>query len=375
MNKTKVCVMTSVHPPFDVRIFYKECRTLAHAGYDVTLVVPHERDEVLDGIQIKAVSKPINRKERFLKTRRNVFNTALEINADIYHLHDPELLPFASRLKRKGSIVVFDMHENLPRAVLSKTWIRAEWRSIIAKAVRCGEKILLKNIPVIYAESSYKNDYPWISCFQDVLNMPDITAISHIDKSQKNDMFTVGYVGGVSEVRGSLMMLAAIKKLQAIGYSVRFDCIGPVSNKHLHQLESFIKDNKLENVNLHGYIIPKQAWQLIARSHVGLAVLKPIPNYIESYPTKMFEYMALGIPVITSSFPLYRRVVEDNKCGFCIDHDQPEQLAEAIEWIINNQEEAQLMGINGLNAARTKYNWDIEGEKLLDFYKKLSGRM
>jgi glycosyltransferase involved in cell wall biosynthesis len=369
-EKIKVCHLTSVHPPFDVRIFHKECKTLAKAGYDVVLIAGHGKDEFIDGINIKSIKKPLNRKERIIKTGWLVYKKALEENADIYHIHDPELIPYAKLLRIKGKKVIYDMHENLPKSILTKTWIKQFLRPILSTSVNLIERLLLKKVFVIFAEKSYKKDYVWVKKHEDILNMPDVENLFKL-KLTKKDKFTLGYIGGVSDVRGSLSTIEAMKKLKDKGYDVNLECIGPIEHYHEQEINHLIKKYNLDGLKLYGYLPPEKGWEIIAQCHVGLAVLKPIPNYYESYPTKMFEYMALGLPVIASNFPIYKEIIEKNNCGICVDPLNVEEIADAVKWIIDHPEEAKRMGENGRRAVEEKYNWEKEGEKLVNIYKEL----
>jgi glycosyltransferase involved in cell wall biosynthesis len=139
-------------------------------------------------------------------------------------------------------------------------------------------------------------------------------------------------------------------------------------------MESFVQRNNLTGIRIHGYQLPGDGYQIIARCHIGLAVLMPVPNAIQSYPTKMFEYMALGLPVIVSGFPLYREVVENAQCGLCLnDPAAPHELAEAIRWLLDHPQEAIAMGKQGQEAVTQHYNWEVEAEKLCLFYRQLRG--
>jgi len=105
---------------------------------------------------------------------------------------------------------------------------------------------------------------------------------------------------------------------------------------------------------------------------VGLSILMPIENYLESYSTKIFEYMAIGLPVITSNFPLYQEVVERYECGFCVDPADPQELADRITELSKNNELILEFSTNGIRAAESKFNWNREEQKLLAVYQTLT---
>jgi len=367
----KIVHMTSAHPAFDTRIFQKECRTLAQAGYDVVLVAPHTHDEIVDGVQIRAVPKPKGRIARFTKTSWQVYKTAVAEDADLYHIQNElELLFWGQMLRLKGNKVIYDMHENLLKSIPTKPWINPLFRPLVVFICMILERILMRKIPVIFAENSYIKHYPWVKKNITVLNMPLTSQLMQINET-KYSKPTLGYIGGVTPERGSIVTLDALKILKSKGYAVDWECIGPTDNAHRKEIGNIIKRYGLEGVRLRGYLLPSEGWPVIARCHIGLALLKPIPNYYESYPTKLFEYMALGLPVITSNFPLYRQVVEKERCGICVDPESPEETAQAVQYLLDHQDEAETMGRRGQIAAIEKYNWELEQKKLLHFYDSL----
>lgn len=363
MKRIKVCVLTSVHPAFDNRIFHKQCRTLAAAGYEVVLIVPHGQDEYVDGVRIRAVSKPKSRLRRVLRTTWQVYTQALKEKADVYHIHDPELLTWAQVLRFTGKPVIYDMHENVPKSIVSKHWINPVLRQIVSKLYNWVERVfLLNSINVIFAENSYTKDYNWKNGTV-ILNVPHLGSFPVWQG--KYDRPTVGYIGGVSRLRGSLVTARALNTLKERGYHVDWECIGPISNGHKREIMEIVGP---QGISIRGYMLPYDGWSIIAKCHIGLAILQPIPNYLESYPTKMFEYMALGLPVIASSFPLYREIVDGNNCGICVDPTNSTEIAQAIQWLIDHPEDAVSMGTRGQEAVRNKYNWSTEANKLLELY-------
>lgn len=362
--------ISSVHRSFDTRIFEKECRTLGDRGHRVVLVTPHPRTEVRNHIHIRALSQPANRFARMIFTARRAVTEALEIGGDVYHLHDPELLPWWKCMADPGMKVVYDMHENLSAQIRTKEWLPRAARPLISFVGGLFLKGLLDDIPVIFAERSYKEDFPWVDESVTVQNMPRLDRMDALQQPRFDDP-TIGYVGGVTRDRGSVVTLQALARLQQRGRRVEWECVGPVSERHRKKLEHLSRELGVEGVRWRGYLPPQEAWSRMARCHVGLAVLRPVPNYVRSYPTKLFEYMALGLPVVASDVPLYREVVEDVGCGVLVDPDDPEDVADGIARILEHDEESRQMARRGRFAVRDHYNWAAEGDRLLQFYERI----
>ncbi|MBN1908707.1 MAG: glycosyltransferase family 4 protein [Pirellulales bacterium] len=368
---TKIVHLTSVHPAGDIRILHKECRSLARAGYEVVLIAPEGRGEVVDSeVRIRYVSRRPGRIGRILGTTRRVLQAALEENAALYHLHDPELMPLVKRLGQRGAVVVFDMHENLPAAVLGKTWIPRGLRRLVAWAVRRAERWWLARVPVVFAEESYVACYPWIKRSIVVRNLPLLEELVPLQSARSPEP-ALAYLGVVAAQRGSLTILDALVELKRLGHEPTLECIGPAESRHQQELKTRISQLGLQNVRLHGYLPPAEAWRRIAPCHVGLAVLKRQPNLVESMPTKILEYMALGLPVVVSDFPLYRRLVDESGCGLCVNPDDPAAVAAAIARLLDDPTEAQAMGRRGRDAALAHYDWRSEASHLVEFYEQL----
>jgi len=369
----KVAHLTSVHPPYDTRIFHKECRTLKDAGYEVSLVAQNTCESEFEGVLFRGVPQARSRLKRILVTTRQIYSEARSLDANLYHLHDPELLPWGWLLYQQGKTVVYDMHENVPKSIMAKEWIPVALRRPIAWIIRNFERLLLIGIPVIFAEQSYYQDYTWIKSATTVLNMPLHTELLEISKFQSNQKkCKFGYLGRVADVRGSWVMLEALQILQGRGYQVGWDCVGGVSTDHVRQLRRYCDWHGLNDVHFHGFLPARQSWRIIAGCFAGLAVLQPVPNYIESIPTKIFEYMALGLPVIVSDFPIYRQVVNMDSCGLVVDSTDPRAVSDAIQWLLDHPVEARKMGERGRKAVCERYTWEKEAGKLLLFYDRLT---
>ena len=130
---SKIVHLTSVHPRYDVRIFHKECMSLSK-NWEVALIVADNKgDEICQNIKIYDVGKENGRFNRIFKTTKKVYQKALQLNGDIYHFHDPELLPVGKKLAQKGKKVIYDSHEDMPALLSEKEWITPFLRPLVAK--------------------------------------------------------------------------------------------------------------------------------------------------------------------------------------------------------------------------------------------------
>lgn len=363
--------LTSVHPRTDARIFLKMCRCLASAGHDITLVVADGLgDEKKDGVRIVDAGKPRGRLDRMLGATRRVLKHALALDADIYHLHDPELLPAGLALKRRGKCVIFDAHEDLPRQVLSKAYLHPAARRSVSVAVGAFERFACSRLDAVVAATPAiraKFSGMGISAV-DIKNFPMLGELD-ADVAWESKAKEVCYVGGIFASRGIREIVAAIGLTRS---GTRLRLAGNFIERDVRvEVEAMPGWARVEDL---GYLSRLGIKAVLARSMVGLVTLHPTPAYIESLPVKMFEYMSAGLPVIASNFPLWRDVIEGNDCGLCVDPLAPQEIANAIDHLVENPEMARRMGENGRRAVHERYNWNIEKEKLLALYANLSSK-
>ncbi|WHX26171.1 glycosyltransferase family 4 protein [Virgibacillus halodenitrificans] len=362
----KVCHLTSLHSPNDIRIFIKECSTLGRSNIDTHYVVPSEVSYTKDNVVIHSVKKEdTNRLKRMVSTTKLVYEKALEINADVYHFHDPELIPIALQLKSKEKKVVYDVHEDMPRSILSKYWIPKPFRKIIAYSFEKYENSKSKRFDYIIGATPYiANRFSKINPNTiDINNYPLLKELANKEPSLKKEK-QVCYVGGITPIRG-------ISNIVKVSNLVKGDIImaGNISGEELE------KEIKTSKVKYKGLLNREEVNSLLNKSVAGLVLFLPEPNHINAQPNKMFEYMSAGIPVIASNFPLWREIIEGNKCGICVDPEDPKEIANAIQWIFDNPEEAVNMGKNGRKAVEEKYNWEAESVKLINLYKVLERKI
>lgn len=368
--RVSVVHLTSAHPRYDTRIFLKECRSLALAGYKVSLVVADGRgDEVKEQVAILDVGKPAGRLGRMFSTTRAIFSKAVEMDADVYHFHDPELLLVGIKLKIVGKKVIFDAHEDAPQQIFGKPYLNKFSKHCLSWALRHFESWVCRRFDAIVTATPFirrKFDSINPRCV-DVNNFPMLGELS-CDLASANKLSQVCYVGGITSIRGIRELVNAMSLVKS---SVRLQLVGHFSEKRtaseIRGLPGWAAVDEL------GFKDRTGVRDVMAQCIGGIVTFHPLPNHIDAQPNKMFEYMSAGIPVIASDFPLWREIVIGNSCGLCVDPLDSEAIAKAIDYLASYPEEAKQMGANGKRAVQYIYNWKNEEAKLLALYRQVIG--
>lgn len=366
LNK-KVAHLTSAHSRYDIRIFLKQCLSLADAGYSVSLVVADGKgDERHRGVSIYDVGASKGRFDRMHNAVRRVFLKAAGLNADIYHLHDPELIPIGLKLKKLGKRVIFDSHEDASADILSKPYIIRPARHLISRLLAAYEARACSRFDVVVAATPHIRDkfLPINPLTVDVNNFPILDEFATgADWSRKRRQ--VCYVGGIEASRGVREMVSAMSEIQS---DARLQLAGRFNEAGLDaEVRTYAGWSRVDAL---GYLCRTSVRDLLWRSVAGLLIFHPTPNHIDAQPNKMFEYMSAGIPIIASNFPLWQEIIEENRCGLCVAPMNPVAIAVAIDFVMGDPNVAMQMGQNGQRAVEDLYNWSIEVKKLLALYER-----
>ena len=366
---SRVCMLTSVHPPDDPRIYQKQARSLAAAGYDVTLVAPGEARADLpaapphgdaaqagDGVARRAVEPGRTRWSRVTRTTWRVFREALDARADVYHFHDPELIPVGMALRWLGKRVVYDVHEDYPSKLRSMPYLPSAARGLVAGGVGALER---------WASPFFDG----IVCATDAIgrrfrrgvvvrNFPEVERYA---STRRSGPFTLIHAGVLSPERGIRRIVDALGPGDSLLLCGRFS--PPSFEREI---------TASAGVDYRGYVDPAALPALLAQADVGIVLIQPEPRYRVALPTKMFECMAAGLPVIVSDFPLWRGIVEGADCGLTVDPTDPAAIRAAIRALADDPARRREMGENGRRAVRERYNWAAERATLLELYARLT---
>ncbi|WP_085506204.1 glycosyltransferase [Thalassobacillus devorans] len=371
-NPKQVVHLTTVHHPYDPRIFHKECKSLQRAGYDVTLIAQKDDNGGLADKPIRhiPVKKYNSKLKRMLFGTWQVYRKAKKMDADVYHFHDPELLPVGWLLKKKDNIVIYDIHEDYITSILQKDYMKPAVKKAVAAVYKVMEKIFTRKMELCLAEKYYKDIYPTGTC---ILNYPTVNEkfINHKREGEAEDK--VIYTGNVTEVRGALFHA----KLPVIDESLSVHFVGKCPKPLAEKMYEVAGDRK-DQLVIEGIdrFIEKEVIEdrYLSRNWLaGVALFPPTEHYMKKELTKFFEYMNARLPVICSDFPVWKEFIEKHECGIAVDPYDDEAIRNALDYLRAHPEEAKQMGENGKKAVMEELGWQTQEQKLISWYQRLLG--
>jgi glycosyltransferase involved in cell wall biosynthesis len=365
-EQTKICILTSAHLPFDGRVFHKEAKTLAKAGYNVVLIAEHTREETVDGVRIVPLPEPRNRFERMTKVVWKLFRLALKEKANVYHFHDPELIPVSMILKLFGKTVIYDVHEDYAKQILTKDWLgNVCVRRLVAFITNIIEKLgafLFDGIAAATPDIAEKfNSSKTIL----IRNFPILRMINETKRlDMEKEKPVIIYVGGLGEVRGTKEI---IQSMEFVKDKAELWLLGKWESE---EFEKKCKDlDGFKYTKYLGLVPLSEVYKYTKRADIGISILYSIKNYVTSLPIKAYEYMACALPMVMSNFPYWQETF--GECTLFADPYNPKDIADKILYLLDNPDKAKQLGDRGRQLIIEKYTWEVESIKLVELYEVL----
>ena len=364
--KSRICHITTVHNRYDDRIFLKECISLTKE-YEVFLVVADGKgNEIKENVNIIDIGlRQSSRLKRAKIDSKKALNKAKELNCELYHFHDPELLTITAKLKKRSKKVIYDVHEDLPRQIYGKPYLSRLAKPILSHSIEFYENRIAKKTDYIFTATPFiRKRFEKLNkqCI-DINNYPILTENTTTpDYSSREN--SICYVGGLAESRGVFELIDSLRYSQ-----IKLHLAGNFDDDEFKK--KCMQSQGWKYVNYHGFVSRKAVAEILNRSKIGMVSLHPLVNYLDSLPVKMFEYMLAEIPVIASNFPYWIKIIDDNKCGININPLDAKEIAKAVEKLLNDDDQAKQMGKSGRKAVISKFNWLIEEKKMLKIYQSL----
>ena len=368
----KVCHIISGYFRIDARVFQRQCKSLKNNGFEVSVLTNDgEPEEVIDGIPFYSCKKVYDsRIKTFFFASKQFYEKAKIVDADIYQLHSPELLPLGMKLKRLGKKVVYDAHEHMPMHILEKDWIPKPFRIIISKFVKLYMEFILPRFdftitPHSHVLSDLKNKVKNIELIANFPLFNESSNLSFEEYSNRNNR--ICYTGTVYPYSNQQLLANAVQSIN----DLKYDIAGHIDNELLKELESIIPPSKFK---FHGRLAFNQLPEFYNNSTIGYVVYDyklNLGHKLGSYGTnKIFEYMEAGLPIICTDYILWKEIIDKYDCGICVEPNNYKQIENAIKLLISNKEKAYEMGQNGIKAILNEFNWVSQEKLYLGIFKK-----
>lgn len=365
---TRIVHITTAHPVRDNRIFRKECAALVEAGHEVTLVAVHPSNETIEGVHVEGLPRRKGRLARMTIGPWDAWRRLRSLRPAVIHGHDPELIPLLVAYRRANPSVrvIFDAHESLPKQVAGKPYLPPRLRPLVARVARGLEQLADRGLDGIvvatpHIAESFTNpnttlvqNFPWLRDFPTPTEYPG-----------HNHPIELSYVGAISRGRGSEVM-GRLPRL--MNEPAKVVAAGILASDAREEIENRERDG----VEFRGKLAPEEVPALIAHSNVGLCLLQPLPNYLESQATKMYEYMAAARPFIASNFPYWISLFGPHDCGLFVDPQDEKAIAEAADRLARDPHEAAAMGRRGRHAIEAEFSFENEALRLVKLIDRLA---
>ena len=352
----RVVVCTIVHHPADARIYHRQIRALLDAGHEVTYIAPFEAENFYPerrdpGLRVIPVPRAVGRRRlgALLAARRAL--AANSTGADLLLIHDPELL-LALPPRRKRPPTIWDVHEDTAAALSTKPWLPRPLRPVTALAVHAAERTAERRVHLILAEQGYvarfRHPHPVVPNTTYVPETPAPPAAPGDDQR-------VIYVGHLSLDRGVGEMVDLAALLRPHGISV--ELVGQADAQARARIEPAQAEGL---IRWPGFVPNDRAMPMIDGVVAGLSLLQDEPNFRHSMPTKVIEYMARGVPVVTTPLPAAVELVTRNECGLVVPFGDPRAAADAVLQLAGDASLRAKMGSRGHEAAHSFLGWPTD---------------
>jgi glycosyltransferase involved in cell wall biosynthesis len=367
-RQSRVCLVSTAHPASDIRVFEKEAVSLVKAGFDVYLVARSSESCTIDSVHVISNGVPKGRLGRFTVGLPRTVIRALRVHAQVYHLHDPELLLALPLLRLIGKTVVLDFHEDIPFDILGKAWLGPPWlRRVLSTAARrflstavCLSNASIAATPPIAVRLGHPGK---------VVTLRNLVRVQEFDSAQAaprpdDSTLLAVYAGGLSRARGIDRILDATATMR---HPIKLLLLGAWENPRF-QDECSAKPG-WASTRYVGLVSSQPANGYVKSADIGIALYCPLPNHMDTMPNKPFEYMAAGLPMVMSDFPYWRATF--GECALFADPDDTNAVARCLDELAGSRDLCRRLGKAGRHLVETEYSWEQEQDKLVQLYRKL----
>ena len=370
MKKKRICHITTDHKGYDTRIFLKECVSLQVNGYEVYLVQKEFDDHERDGVHlVKFNNSGSFRGVFWFLNYKDAYQKAVELDCDVYHFHDPSFFYYAKKLRRKGKRVIYDCHESNYSSINADY---AKKKGVIAdllmKRYDIYERYIAKMMNAVITVTPQMVEY--MLRYNDTVimltNYPLLKGYTVFSDEKKTGQLV--FAGGINPLWCHDKVVDAISEMENVEYVI----CGKTPSGYIDSLKTRRGGDKLV---YRGMLSGDEVQRLLQESNVGISISEYRNNTFGKEGTmgntKIFEEMQAGLPVVCTDFVIWKQLIDEYKCGICVNPQSVEEIRNAIAYLIDHPVEAKEMGKRGEAAIRDVLNWEKQERELLDLYERV----
>jgi glycosyltransferase involved in cell wall biosynthesis len=369
----RVGIVTSIHPDFDARL-WKYAKLLRSLGHEVHMVCPWQVNAgETEGIIFHPFPRVCSRRLRAFQIPSRLGRTLLPLlsSLDVLHFHDIDILPWMALLALFKP-VIYDVHENYPEEMLVREWIPRHLRHLLAFSVRWVQiacAAVIRNV-VLVAESQHKDLVGPTLRKMMVMNYATVELLHNVTEDYMARPDAVIFLGSQHENNGSILLIDIADRLHKRLPGVKIYAIDRFD-------DSFYRQKLIHEVTRRGlqdcYLLlpnvkPQAIMDHLNRCTIAVLCNLRVPQQINGVHTKLFEYMAAGLPIVASDLPHQADTISQAKNGLLAQPEDPDSFVEAICELAAHRDRARQLGLNGQRYFVDHYSWESQSEKIQQFY-------
>ncbi|MEM9919744.1 MAG: glycosyltransferase [Bacteroidota bacterium] len=359
-----------MHKWDDARIFKRATRHLSSDGQKVSYIATSEKQQSIDGIDFYPLQVRTGWRRRLFSSRE-AYQVARSLKADIYHFHDPDLIPWMFLLSLQGKKVIYDIHENFYEKFHHLSFPLKQLLSFLYSMYElpirsfAGVVAVSESLRQMYAGKSRSSIV--------VMNVPPKSTLPEVQNNGRRERLTIYISGQQSEKRNCTQIVEALPRIKETFPEIKLQLVGRFVPESYEQtlVDKAASLGVQDNLIIEGMLPWEENFKRTAKATLGCVFYEDNPNNRVGIPNRLFEYMASGIPILAENFVELQRIVRDADCGVLVDSSNPAEIAQAALEVLSDQEKALEMGQNGRQAVIQKYNFNEELKKLESFYQQI----
>ncbi len=379
MTKPHLAIACTQHRVDDVRMFQRWTQSFAKLGWRVTHIAP--ASDIVPEFPEGAEFFPISSREGYLERVRlagRVLPHLEKAAPDLVLFPDPELFPVLRRFsRRRGIPIVFDRHENFesPGTLVSQGVLS----SLIARAYVYYEWWATPRIAgvIVVLEEMIRNLNPKTEA-RIAHNFPTRAVVEALAGEARSGAprYTCVNLGAMHVERGLYEQLEVARMMvRDRGRSeFRFCLGGKFPPGTLEPSLEFVRRHGLEDqVTLVESFLPHERVVEIYRgATIGFSPYLNVEKAHITLQSKILEFMAAGLPIITSPSSMNGRVIEESGCGALYWASETDAICDRIEEWMDDPERARAIGRKGKAYLLSHLNWESDLAGIAEWFEELT---